>query len=121
MTTPIPLTNRCGPLQPYVWYETEGFPQTSVDGTVVVFPCKRVNVGTLIGDSNAVIKTIAILRADGSIDTATTTVSYRGALLLRRARRPTRDHRLLSAASCRLQVYPYGGTATVNSAFHHVT
>ena len=55
----------------YYWYDTEGFPSISANGMVVAFPCYSVAVGSTISDSLSTVKTIAVVRADGSTDTTT--------------------------------------------------
>ena len=55
---------------------------------LVSFPCKRVAAGAATGDASSVVKTIAVVYADGRIDTSTTSN------------------------------WPYGGTAAGLTAFH---
>ena len=54
------------------WYATEGFPSLSGDGSLVSFPCYAVPPGSTITDSASTVKTIAVVRADGSLDVSTT-------------------------------------------------
>ena len=58
---------------PAIWFDTTGFPSLAVDGSVAALHCFRVTYGTAIADSTAVLKTILVVRADGTIDASTTT------------------------------------------------
>ena len=74
-TATCTLANGKATASPFKWYDTEGFPQLSSDGQLVVLPCFQVAPGTVIADSTAVIKTVMIIRADGVFDVTTTTTS----------------------------------------------
>ena len=49
----------------------EGFPAVAADGTGVALPCYAVAAGSPIVDSSSERKTIALVRADGVVDTST--------------------------------------------------
>jgi hypothetical protein len=53
-------------------YQQEGFMQRSWDGSVVTWACHTINPGLAQPNNIVTPRTIAILRADGSIDTRTT-------------------------------------------------
>ena len=57
----------------HYWYDAEGLPQPSVSGRIVAWPCYVVALGSKINDLATVIKTIAFIQADGTIDVTTTT------------------------------------------------
>ena len=75
---------------PFIWHDATGFPSLSADGKVLALHCWKVANGTAITDASSVVKSIAVVRADGSIDTTTTTT------------------------------WPYGGTATYVISMHNV-
>ena len=78
---------------PWVWWDSEGFPSISTDGTLVAFPCNAVAVGNPIGTSSSTstsVRTIATVSYDGTTSTTTS------------------------------MTYPYGGTSTIMAGFHSV-
>ena len=68
-------------VSPYIWHDTSGFPSLANDQSVIALPCWRLPFGTTITDTTAVIKTVMLVRADGSFDASTTmTWPYAGSL-----------------------------------------
>jgi hypothetical protein len=67
-----------GPTSVTWFFDTEGLPSTSVDGTVVVLPCHAAPIGSRIGAVLNDNKTIAVLTPDGRADTARGFVGYTG-------------------------------------------
>ena len=49
----------------------EGFPSISGNGLLVSFGCYRVGLGTVIGTSNSVVKSLAFVNVAGTVDTST--------------------------------------------------
>ena len=58
------------------WFDTEGFPSMFADGSAMTFPCYNVANGSTIVDStvaaSASVKTIAVVKSDGSVNYGTT-------------------------------------------------
>ena len=60
-------------VSPFIWHDTSGFPSLSGDGQALVVLCWRTAAGTTINDTVSVQKTVAMVFADGTTDTTTTT------------------------------------------------
>ena len=69
-TTIVGSNFRCVLSYASAGYQTEGFMQRSFDGSVLVFPCNDLSPGVAV-PPNITGRVIAILRADGTIDTST--------------------------------------------------
>ena len=67
-SNPCTLTHGWSGL-PFQYGDQEGQPQRSADGRVIVFPCYANATGTVLNGTGT--KTVAFLRADGSVDTST--------------------------------------------------
>ena len=55
----------------YIWHDTSGFPSTSADGKLVALQCWAIAPGGVISD--ATLKTVAVVAADGTVDVSTST------------------------------------------------
>lgn len=60
------------------WLESEGLASISLDRSAVAFPCHTVPAGADVTDLLGSAKTIAVLRANGAVDTSVVFTGYTG-------------------------------------------